>query len=422
MAVYDGSRHSLPGRRTAFIVLCLLYSLVAGLRFRTGVDTVTYEFLYRCLNPKYLTLESFLSVECEPGFKVLAVIFGLVSRSPWPLFLTLALWINISVFLFAWRQRETVGQRIFLFIALYLLLAYIPMNFEIIRQSAAVACLLWAFPSLRSRRYLSYYLWIAGAIFFHMSAVVLMALPLLDTEGARRCLSSMKFLLPVSLLLLAASWLFDKYALMWMSEQAWLPDAVRVKSRDYILLYQRTGALNLNGMLGMIVKTAVYPGAALWLTRRYSSGSNSVIGDSLRHDLFGLERAMVSVGLLVVFSGVCFRPLMRFVYYFLPFFIAVMSLGVSELRRRYSAWLVTAAFLPLILLTLYGYCGRHEWFDGKLHSSYEVYWPYRNVITGEKDYVRDRAMLKISGMDCELSQKMISAGPEGYEDTADDHK
>lgn len=407
IAVYDGSRHTLPGRRTAFIVLCLLYSLVAGLRFRTGVDTVTYEFLYCCLNPKYLTLESFLSVECEPGFKVLAVIFGLVSRSPWPLFLTLALWINISVFLFAWRQREAVGQRIFLFIALYLLMAYIPMNFEIIRQAAAVSFLLWAFPSLKSRRYLSYYLWIAGAIFFHISAVVLIALPLLDAEGVRRPLSSLKFLLPASLLLLAASWMFDRYVLIWIAGQSWLPDVVRVKSRDYILLYQHIGGLNLNGMLGMIVKTAVYPAAALWLTRR---------------DSFRLEHALVAVGLLLVFSGVCFRPLMRFVYYFLPFFIVVMARGVSELRRRYSAWLVTAAFLPLIFLILYGYCGRHVWFDGKMHSSYEVYWPYRNVITGEKDYLRDRAMLKISGMDCELSQKVISAGPEGYEDTADDHK
>lgn len=407
MAVYDGRRHSRPGCRAAFIALCLFYSLVAGLRFRTGIDTVTYEFLYCCLNPGYLTLESFFSMNYEPGFKLLAVFFGLFSRSPWPLFLTLALWINISVFLFAWRQREAVGRRIFLFIALYLLLAYIPLNFEIIRQAAAVSFLLWAFPSLQSRRYLSYYLWISGAVFFHYSAVVLIALPLLDIEGVRRRLCTLKFIVPASLFMCAVSWLLDRYAFTWLSQQSWLPDFVRVKFHGYILLYQRIGVLNLNGMLGMIVKTAVYPAAALWLIRR---------------DSFRLEHSMVVVGLLVAFSGICFQPLMRYVYYFLPFFIAVMTRGVAEVRRRYPAWLVTAAFLPLIFLTLYGYCGRHVWFDGKEHSSYEVYWPYRNVLTGEKDYIRDRAMLKISGMDCELSQKVISAGPEGYEDTPDDHK
>lgn len=377
MWLWDG-RQDRPGRRSAemcYWILCVLYAAVAGLRYRIGVDTVQYEMELSVVPPVSEFNPATFAMRYEPGIIILTGITRMFTPWIWPVQLICALWVNTAVFIFGKRMTE----RWFLFAGLYLLCAWLNMNFEVMREGVAIGFFLLAWPYFKRGEWWRYYLMIVGGILFHYSAVVLLLLPLFRMPYLRKIYESPRVsssLMVVALLLgVFIPWggIFE-----WLSGLTFLPDSIaeifKKYHTDYFVL--RHG-LNLWGITGYLVKFVLYPLSAVLLLRRRS--------------------LPVFAGLLLLLLGIQIEPVRRLSNYFLPFLLAVTVNMVEAKRSKMSLGCWILAFVPLIFFTLRGYDGRRVLSTGKEVGSYVVYCPYSSWIERGLDIDREQYILEVGG-------------------------
>jgi len=163
-------------RNSFYCIAAIALILLAGFRFEVGGDTFSYMQYYK--NAPTLLDYSFttdLSISFQPLWIFLVACTKTVNSSFYTLQLIEAAIVNISIFVFF--RRITSYQ--FTAVFIYALCAYPLLNFEIMRAALAVSIFLWAYPSYKEGRWLTFYLIITIAFLFHASAIVLYGAPLL---------------------------------------------------------------------------------------------------------------------------------------------------------------------------------------------------------------------------------------------------
>lgn len=378
IAVYDG-HPDRRGRMAAYWGLCAVMTLLAGLRFRVGIDTVMYEVETQNIPPltdfdgDTLSLTRF-----EPGFVALSGFCNLFAAPMLVMQMILAVWINVSVFRFGLVSRKEAGERIFLYAGLYLLLVWLPFNFEIIRQGAAISFLLWGLPLLERRRYAVYALLTLCAVMMHYSAIVMAIVPLL-TAGRER----LQHVGWSRLALLAAGAFATGYLLRFflfsvLPDSPWTPTVIASKLRSYIIDPYSMPPLNWRGIAGILLKTSVYPAVAMYLLRR--------------------NDPLVWTAVLLALLSMGFHPVLRFYYWFLPSCLVVMAGGARALERLLPSWSVVLAFVPLVVIVLWGYMGNVRWSDGMERPSYRHYIPYHSWLDQTTDTLRCKTYIELIGV------------------------
>lgn len=173
---YDITNHKYK-EKTYFYFNILLLILISGFSYRLGSDVINYMEEYET------EIKTISSISYD-------YIFNSYDRQcGWQLFLTLIKTISPSFTVFkiihSYIINTVIGVFIYKyfkykFVALlcYFFFLYIPFNFEVLRESLAVSCFLYATKYFLEKKYLKYYLFTGIAFSLHISAFILFLFPL----------------------------------------------------------------------------------------------------------------------------------------------------------------------------------------------------------------------------------------------------
>lgn len=171
----DKGRLNAKSSNAIYWLLCLVFIIVSGIKYRVGGDPLTYADEYASY-PAFSDFgsEDIFQMKYSPLFYVIVALCKLVSNDFVFFQIIQGLVINIAVFWIIHRYSKLRFTAIFL----YYLLFYVYF-WEIMRESFCIALFLFAVPSLFQKRYLRYYILVLPAVFIHVSASFLLVLPLL---------------------------------------------------------------------------------------------------------------------------------------------------------------------------------------------------------------------------------------------------
>lgn len=168
--VYEKKRHFW----FHYIALFFLFTLIAGLRWRLGLDTVNYmhSFVYDIRPLSDLSLEYFMESEFQPFWVLLNTFcksfgdFTLVQ-------ILVSTFFHMAIFHFFYR----CCKKPFTALSVFYTYNYFYFSMEIMRESLAIACFLYGIMSLNKGSLIKYYIWSLCAFMFHFFAVFLFILP-----------------------------------------------------------------------------------------------------------------------------------------------------------------------------------------------------------------------------------------------------
>lgn len=188
-------RQRISGDSMALFTIFLLFVLIPSLSRDMGIDTMRYQEWFDDLP----TLLNFTkdNYTWEPLFCLFMSLLKTIS-SEWVVVHTLLiLFINIPIFYFCKRYVNSK----YTFLLIFFLLHFYEVNFEPLRQSCAMAMIIWSLPYLQKKKYFTFYIFSILSVGFHYTAVVSLFIPL----ACRFKLCSVKVIIAcVSIFLLSA--------------------------------------------------------------------------------------------------------------------------------------------------------------------------------------------------------------------------
>lgn len=335
---YDINNRRDAGRYFAATFLFVYLTLLMGLRYHVGGDSLTYEGVFQ-FSSDLSTWEFDYLYIYQPGFTFLYAVAKSIKDSFTTFQIIHALLLNIMLFIFIWKNTR------YRFIALAIIeyTVYLYFSTEILRECLAVMVFALNFPSYRDRKWLKFYLGVALAMLFHPSAVILVILPLMH------------------------SWRFNRRYLMYcagivimfpvlLKSLHFLPsNVISDKAEGYA-----GGFYGFFATFTYLLSGGLFPLFYLFLNRKNKNGvkfENLICIEAF----FGL--------------GAAISPLIfgRFTNYFVLFFLLSLAEYLHSHIRAHSKTLRHNA-IALILLTLI--CYSHQYlYLGK----YVRYIPYSSV-------------------------------------------
>lgn len=150
-----------------YILESLLITLFVGLRFHTGADWATYETAF------YKLIEQGNYPHWEYGYYILNIIFAKIFDNYYVLQFMVSAFVIYSASRFFWKYSEYPLSCLFLFF-----LMFVPNGILmcIVRQSIAVAIILFGTKYILNRSFLKFIIVVYIASLFHISSII--ALPL----------------------------------------------------------------------------------------------------------------------------------------------------------------------------------------------------------------------------------------------------
>lgn len=356
-----GDNGDFRAKKGKFVFVFLVLVLIAGLRYMNGGDTLNYYDTFReSPDLKDLSSAFFESSRYQPGF----LIFVALCKSIWPNFVFMqlahAIFINLSIFFFI--KHKT--QRVFLSLLFYFMLNYLEYNMEIMRESMAVACVLFSLHFYEKKRYLWALVFIALGYEFHISCMIALLYPFLSkvywTNKSAFIVLSLSIIIPLVyisipnlnvyiLLLTAQDTLAEQYSIQELNQE-----------------------LNINYYILIIFKYVLIPYVLLRIVNKH---------DDFKY--VGFIYAYIFLQLLGIYSYAFYR----FANYFAPFYWLLFAEGVYTLLKK-GFFRHTPRMAVMILATvafLYVYQNaqllKHEG-----EYLYKRYIPYETVLTSPRSY------------------------------------
>lgn len=163
-------------------VICGLI-LIAGLRYRMGTDSISYEAWFKDCPTLFNFSYSFYIENLNDRIAPLcAILFSIVKTFTDDfvfLQLTICLFVNVSIL----YTLNKLGANKFFFtvVILYFIHLYFSINCESLRESIAIGWFYLAIPNLIEKNYRSYYVLMLCAIGFHYGATILLIVPFLSS-------------------------------------------------------------------------------------------------------------------------------------------------------------------------------------------------------------------------------------------------
>lgn len=171
------NKRMTPGVRILFLVVILLYVIITlGLRYRVGIDSISYMMAYRQVpDLDHIWHSRAWLHRYEPGYILICsfckTLFG---NEFWPLQMVMETITNGCIFIFLYRYCRNV----FVGLCVYFLMQWLYFSTEIMRESAAVAIFLVNFRNLEKKRWIAYYLVSLLSVLLHFSAIIIWFFPL----------------------------------------------------------------------------------------------------------------------------------------------------------------------------------------------------------------------------------------------------
>ncbi len=380
---YDYRKNS-KGRFWWILTILFLYIITAGLRYRLGTDTITYEREYIYL-PSISDLTSFDYSMSRYGYGYL--FFNSISRSISDSFVVMqfihAICINCILFYFFYKHTSNF----FLSVSLYFIMFYFNFNFEVLRESCAVCIFLLSLKYYIKDRWLKYYLICGIACLFHMSAIFTFFLPMIKLPILNKLFQFNKYFIISSVIVLSLSYylsikFFDIIRLFTLIDTGYY-----VESYSDSRLSESV-RLPLSTLLFHISCYCIFPLLSLWVQSR--SVNNEQKNNTLAYiNIFSL---MTCLYVYIAISSLYLPLLHRFNNYLLPVVVVLMSKSAFVLFKKsnhcvklsFSVWCLI--IFPFYFLTIYPYLNKDNLGIVKIRR----YYPYESVLNPTIDVERER--------------------------------
>lgn len=156
-------------------VLWFVSTLIIGLRYRVGIDTLNYMETFSIIPTlDNFSWNDFSRFRYEPLYTGLNIICKTLFGEFWSLQIICAAITNGCIFLFLKRYCENP----YIAILIYLYVAFLYFSTEILRESIAIGIFLLNYQNLERKKWLRYYLISFLSIGFHYSAILTWFIPL----------------------------------------------------------------------------------------------------------------------------------------------------------------------------------------------------------------------------------------------------
>lgn len=359
--------------------ILIVFILIAGLRYRLGVDSIRYEqgFMnYPTIDD--LSVFDFLYSSHQPLYLILCSFARFLSDEFWVMQMLHSLLVNVVVF----RFFRLNSQNVFLSILLYSIFLYTGFLFEAMRESCAVCMLLLGWEYVKKDRWIVFTIYILLATLFHISAIVLFMLPIL------RYLHVWDFLKINGLTIVYLGGIF--VVGLWLQNvlfdyilQLNMLESMTEKADRYVDTDYAKGQLNIFGIIESCIRQLLIPFFACVILKKQGKLDCNV--ECMNLVCFTFIVLSFSISIFYRYSN-----------YFYPFAIVAIS-DTIFLRKVYATkrsfisvnsypiWCMCIVLIIFLQIRLV-YCPTIS--DTGL-KEYMKYYPYSNVISKELNNNRE---------------------------------
>lgn len=377
---YDFGHHT-RGRKEWYVVMLIVLILVAGLRYRLGVDSIRYESHFTdwpnvidLLSGKFDTSTTRIGI----GYIFLTSIARTISDDFMVMQFIQAIYVNCLVF---WFFKNNT-QNIFFAVLIYFTFLYLNFMCEVMREACAAATLLWAWKYFVNQKWIKYYVLALVCILFHPSGFISFALPILYLPAIRPFFVIGKRTIYILLGFFIAGTIISVSLIDYIAALTFI-DSVQESAQLYVNSKLSGNILNLNGMIGTLLRYVIYPLTAVMILRRRKQ----------RNDNYATAlELMVSMCLIVAVLSLPIALFYRYNNYFFPFaIIAICDCAFKPIpikgiltKLKFSMWLIV--FIPFFFIQIYGLFSTVP--QSNLRE-YMRYYPYSSRIDMQKDVNRE---------------------------------
>ncbi len=375
-------------RSFSFYAMYVVLVLVAGFRYRMGVDSLYYEWEYIYQVPtlgdmswKYITESRY-----QPLYVLFEIICKTISKEFMFFQLVHAAIVNGIIF---WFFRKFTRHTFFA-LFLYMLLLFLPFNMEVMRESVAVAFFLLGWPAFRRGNWFVYYIFAFLSFGFHISAIVTMLVPIFWIKGIRNIFifGQRTVFLCAGLLVLS----FGLYKVFFEVIQVLsINETVTERANTYSENELGSSMLNIKGMIGYLLKFAVYPLLALYFMQKGRVVKK--IKNKRERTAMVKEEYMTMWNIYMALVTLAIAIFHRYNNYFAPFAFLIVAdwvytplkLGRKKLKLNFIGWVLF--FSPLLFIHIYSfYVSVNQRPNLK---QYMIYAPYKSRLNPELDKDRE---------------------------------
>jgi len=361
---YDYLEHE-TGKNFWFFFVLLYFILLAGLRYRVGMDTIIYMTYHRSWPDIYSIdiTELFTEVsKFQPLWLMYVALLGGISRDFVLLQFTNAIFLNTVILYFLRGTTKYLFTAIFFYAILY----YLEFNFEILREAISIGFLLLAIPAYHKNKWLSYYVLTIVAYGFHGSAGITFLFPLMKLVQVNYKTVLFLFVVP----------LLSTYIVGTLSG---LPSKLVAL---YLYLYSDfnyLANLNLMGYMSYFLMNFILPIGLVFYYKKLTDKD---------FKFEGLIYLMVVVGMIALELPILNR-LRNYMYIFYAVLLAEIVMKTIKSPRITFKMITVGVIVFLLVFRIYtNMTLPASWRKNDQFMNYSRYYPYYTILEPKKDPVR----------------------------------
>lgn len=387
--LYDYRKES-RGRDLSFYLVLIIFIALAGLRYKVGGDTGIYMKYFEDVHELgRLNSGDFAKTRFGPGFVVIASALKTISEDYIFFQFVHAIIVNTVVFFFIRKNC----RHVFFAILLFFNFLYFYLIFEQVRESFAVAIFLLAWPAFKNGKWIIWYIASVLAFTIHISAVVMLFVPLMCVPGIKQFFTFGKrtwfICLGVFILAFLLQTIFFRYI-----EVLAVTDAMQDRAEAYGDM-QSEGKFNIGKIITSIIQFIAYPLIALYYINQQIKRAGSQEAKTVEK-----ENMMVLMSVYISIASIFMGIFVRYNNYFFIFPIIVMGDWIftkltflkKSVRMGYLYWIIL--FIPMFGINLYNVYLTPVNKSGTL-KTYMLYYPYNSVLDPETDINREKTITYI---------------------------
>lgn len=363
----------------SYTFILILLILIAGFRYRLGVDSIRYENNFKWVPTLFdLQLSDFEDSKFDPLYFLLSSFAKTLCSDFWCLQLLQACLVNIVIFRFIRKNTENI----FFSVLFYYSFLYINFMYEVMREACAVSMFLLSWKYFVSNSWLKYYLYCILAFLFHSSAILLFLLPIFKWIGVLKILSCNKKTFLLLLLVLFIGYYIQQNFFDYIEVIA-LTERLSDKIEDYVDSDLSGQILNIFGILSTSILYIIYPYIAAIAVKRQ------------KHISFLPMESMVFLCFVFALLSIPISIFYRYNNYFMLYSIIVVANFIYSERvyltktiyfkcRSFLFWVLI--LFPMFFLKFYGYTASVK---GSRYKEYMKYYPYSSIFSKKMDKDRE---------------------------------
>ena len=360
--------YDIKGRKSYrnqwYDVMLVVFILLAGLRWRLGVDTPNYleRFYYDYPTLNNFSFNDFL-IGADPLWVLLNSLVKSIGGRFYMVQLVQATIVNVLIFKYIKKHSRCLFTCLFF----YFLICYIDYNMEIMRGSISIAICLFANDYIMEKKWIKGYLLYCLALCFHGQTIIIFFLPTLFFLRLNRT-SIYYFIVAI------IGGYFLQKSLGQYLDLLDMTDPLA----DKVELYMNTdkyGAQthNLNYMIVYIFPKLIYGLLSLWYVKKFFYNSKLLV----------LEPFILLGTIFLLFqmnSQIAYRYVDYYLLY-LSMFLAEFLVGLTRKMKMPKGFAYVHAFVILLPFII---------FMSYIRISKSVrYYPYSSVIERSVDLERE---------------------------------